>query len=138
MPQPVTTTRLLERLAAFTERRHEVLAGNVAHATTPNYERRDLDVAGFDAALAKAVEQRRTGTSASEASRHGVAKDPFDPELFEASTDTERNVRFHDGGVRSIETEMTELTRNSMLHTFAIEVMTAQFDMLRTVVSERA
>ncbi len=140
MTNPVSTSTLglLERLAKFTERRHTVLATNVAHATTPNYERRDLDVRGFEQALKQSVDDRRRPSALSvHSSRHTPPVDRFSDDLFTARADTQRNVRFHDAGVRSIETEMTELTGNKMLHDFAVEVMNAQFAMLESVVTER-
>ena len=47
---------LLEKMAAFSERRQEVLAGNIANIDTPGYKMRDLPVAEFRQALQEAVQ----------------------------------------------------------------------------------
>jgi len=52
-PQP--TTPLLKQIAKFTERRQEVLAGNIANIDTPGYRLRDLPTSEFRQALARAV-----------------------------------------------------------------------------------
>src|SRR5262249_58624906 len=67
-PGPVTmidqlfnssTIPLLAKVAAFAERRHEALAGNIANISTPDYRTRDLPVADFRAALEEAVAHSR-------------------------------------------------------------------------------
>jgi flagellar basal-body rod protein FlgB len=61
---PFRTFPLLEQLAAFTERRHEVLTGNIANISTPDYKTRDLPVAKFQEALQQAVtNQQRSAQS---------------------------------------------------------------------------
>ena len=52
-----STIPLLAKVAAFAERRHEALAGNVANISTPDYRTRDLPVADFRSALEEAVSQ---------------------------------------------------------------------------------
>jgi len=47
---------LLEKMAAFAERRQEVLAGNIANIDTPAYKMRDLPVKDFQQALRDAVQ----------------------------------------------------------------------------------
>lgn len=135
------TTSLLRHVAKFTEARHAVLTQNVAHASTPEYERRDLDVAGFQAALRRAVASRRTPhqvtNSAGQHLSTATIEETLDPRVFTPRPDVENHLRFHDAGVRSVETEMTELTKNTMLHSFAVELLNTQYDMLQAVISER-
>ncbi len=64
-PLAATTIGALEQTAVFTERRHEVLAGNMANLSVPDYRSRDLDVEGFQSALARSIADPRS-TSASE------------------------------------------------------------------------
>ncbi len=54
-----STIPLLEQVAAFGQRRHQVLAGNIANIDTPGYKTRDLPMQDFEQALARAVQVRR-------------------------------------------------------------------------------
>ena len=49
-----TTIPLLEKIARFGDKRHDVLTANVANIDTPNYKRRDLPVEAFQKALREA------------------------------------------------------------------------------------
>lgn len=148
---------ILEQAAAFAERRHDVLAGNLANVSTPGYQTRDLPVEEFQTALRKALESRlvapesasvpEAGASSGESSRglwtwngatEGQSAQPFPRELFSAVKAPSRTATFQDGGNRSIETEIMELTKNSLMQTMAIELMTSQFNKLQAVISERA
>jgi len=140
-----STIPLLLKTAAFTERRHEVLAGNIANASTPDYRTRDLPVAQFQSALQEAVARKRPVDSAGEkawsfaaASDPADGTDPFPQSLFRALESSRGTVTFQDGNNRSIEQEVMEITKNSLMQTLAIEVMNAQFSRLQAVISERA
>lgn len=58
-PLRSTTIGALEKTVAFTERRHAVLAGNLANMSTPDYRARDLDVDAFQTALADSIKADR-------------------------------------------------------------------------------
>lgn len=141
-----STIPLLLKTAAFTERRHEVLAGNVANVSTPDYRTRDLPVAQFRAALDEAVARRRPVDSSGHGSWSYTAipdagpagEDGFPGSLFRALDSSRGAVTFQDGNNRSIEQEVMEITKNSLMQTLAIEVMNAQFSRLQAVISERA
>ena len=45
----------LEQTVAFTERRHSILASNVANMDTPGYQQRDLSLNNFQANLRDAI-----------------------------------------------------------------------------------
>ncbi len=62
-----TTIPLLEQVTAFGQRRHQVLAGNIANIDTPDYKTRDLSMPDFEQALQRAVQTRRENLSASPA-----------------------------------------------------------------------
>lgn len=148
-----STIPLLAKVAAFTERRHEVLTGNVANISTPDYRTRDLPVAEFQAALAEAVARRKVENSPGQASwsfragsvrtgsfRTGdqAATELFPQSLFQAAQGPPRTLTFQDGNNRSIEQEVMEITKNSMMQGVAIELMNAQLNRLQAVISERA
>lgn len=138
-----STISLLEKVAIFGERRHEVLAGNVANINTPNYRMRDLPVDAFQHALKKAVEQQRQTEAAATSSGGPAEQAPesmnklFPRQLFETVKAAPENITFQDANNRSIEQQMMELTKNNMMQNFAIELMRAQYGMLQTAISER-
>jgi flagellar basal-body rod protein FlgB len=124
---------LLRQLAVFGERRQQVLAENVANIDTPNYKTRDLDTEGFRAALRDAVLAATSPGHSADAKRS-----PFNPELFTPKPIAPPNVTFQDGGNRSVEREVSELTKNLLMQNFAVELMNAQNQMLAAAISERA
>ena len=52
---------VLEKLMAFTQARHKVLAENIANIDTPGYKTKQLDPRLFQAALSRAIEDRDGG-----------------------------------------------------------------------------
>ena len=148
---PFRTFPLLEQLAAFTERRHEVLTGNIANISTPDYKTRDLPVAKFQEALQQAVTSQRRQMQAprsltdvlggspggSASSSSSSVQDNFPAELFQA-VERSDNFTFLDGSNRNVEQEVMEMTKNSLIQNFAVELMIAQMGILQAVISERA
>jgi flagellar basal-body rod protein FlgB len=132
------TIPLLAKIAEFGERRQEVLAGNIANIDTPDYKTRDLPVAKFQEALKTAVSSRRQPQSLSLSTQQPpTTSELFSPELFRAGEAAANNITFQDGGNRSIEHEVMQMSQNAMLQNLAVELMVAQFNMLQTVISER-
>lgn len=134
---------LLERAAAFAERRHDVLAGNIANISTPGYRTRDLPVADFKAALREAVEQRaRKAESAPSLFPGGEQPasldELFPAQMFRAQDRDEGDLTYQDASNRSIEKEVMEMSKNSLLQNYAVELLIAQFHLLETVINERA
>jgi len=150
---------LLQKVAAFGERRHELLSKNLAHIETPDYKTRDLPVAKFERALASAVRAQQEAasgsrsystapTAATAADATGLAPavrtsipdldSLFPEELFREVESDPRNLTFQDGGNRSVEREFMELRKNLMMQQFAVQLMTSQYGMLQAVISERA
>jgi flagellar basal-body rod protein FlgB len=140
-----STIPLLAKVAAFTERRHEVLAGNIANVSTPDYRTRDLPVADFHAALQAAVDHRRpvdgsgrSNWSFTAAAGPATTAEFLPQSLFRAVEAPPKTLTFQDGNNRSIEKEVMEMTKNSLMQTVAIELMNAQLNRLQAVISERA
>ncbi|NOX54384.1 MAG: hypothetical protein GXP27_08050 [Planctomycetes bacterium] len=141
-----TTIPILEKVAAFSERRHEVLVGNLANIDTPGYRMRDLPVAAFKEALAVAAERFQSGgaggatVSKTGASTHSVPTDIddlFPQTLYRPSESVPQNVTFQDGNNRSVEYEVMELTKNALMQKYALQVMIAQMSLLQAVIAER-
>lgn len=138
-----STLPVLQKMAKFGERRHEVLAGNIANIDVPNYKMRDLPVEDFQAALKAAINRKGSEVSPGLAEVMGPMKTPdisefFSEELFRPAQASSKNLTFHDGNNRNVEFQMMELTKNNMMQTFAIELMSAQMNLLQSVISERA
>jgi len=138
-----TVVPLLEKVVQFSERRQRLLASNNAHIDTPNYKTRDLPVEQFRQALKDAVAARLNGPLADGSQSAGASAnksiDQFFPkELFQPVLAPPQNITFQDGNNRSVEKTVMDMRKNVAMQRFAIEVITAQLNMLQTVISERA
>ena len=117
---------------AFAQRRHELLAGNVANIDTPDYRTKDLDIGDFQNALAESINAAATkpaSNSVSPTTRDDIYAGP------RAATE---QVVFHDGSDVSLEHQVTQLAKNQHLHSLAITTMRSQFALLRAAITERA
>jgi flagellar basal-body rod protein FlgB len=131
-------SRLLQQAAIFGEKRHEVLAGNVANIDTPTYKTRDLDTEGFQTALNAAIEAKRSPSVPVDLATHPYLNPlPDTRALYDPRLARPRDITFQDGNNRSIEHEMVELSKNLMRQTFLLEVMSAQNRQLEAVITER-
>lgn len=141
---------LLEKMAAFAERRQEVLAGNIANIDTPAYKMRDLPVKDFQQALRDAVQlkdklsdtvpQTSLGMPVTLADNQAVETQLerlFPKSLFQAQEASPQNLTFQDKNNRSVESQVMQMSKNSLMQQFAVEVMMAQLNQLMTVISER-
>jgi flagellar basal-body rod protein FlgB len=126
-----TTIPALEQTLSFAQRRHELLAGNVANLDTPGYRARDLDVADFRNALAESIDRAR---DRSHESQLPVTRD----DLYSGPRAATEQVVFHDGSDVSLEHQVTELAKNQHLHSLAVTTMRSQFELLRAAITERA
>jgi len=138
-----TAVPLLEQVVRFSERRQRLLAGNVTNIDTPNYKPRDLPVEQFHQALQDAVAAHQAdphvGGSLSWGGSAEKSIEKFFPEeLFQPVLAPPQNITFQDGNNRNVETAMMDMRKNAAMQRFAIEVITAQLNMLQTVISERA
>ena len=105
---------VLERVLAFTEARHSVLAANVANAETPTWRRQDLPVDAFSRELARAVAGR-----ARTPGRFAMRPVPLDPSVDRGPFVGRQNhagILRHDGNTVDLDREMAILGRNALLH----------------------
>jgi flagellar basal-body rod protein FlgB len=128
-----TTIPALAEVLNFAQARHTVLAGNVANVNTPGYRLRDLSQTEFQQKLKEAL-------AASHASAQplspGVAySEPGDP-MRQVRASLE-NLVYHDNTNIDLEKQVAEMTKNHLLHNFALTVMTDQFQLLQSAISER-
>ncbi|MDA1053912.1 MAG: flagellar basal body rod protein FlgB [Planctomycetota bacterium] len=128
-----TTIPVLQEVIGFAQARHEVLVGNVANATIPGYRLRDLSVDTFQERLREAIEsQHETGSTLSP----GEISKQRDTAMQEVR-DTTRNILYHDGTDIGMEQQVLEISKNQYMHNMAITIMSSQFRMLQTAISER-
>ena len=126
-----TTIPALEQTMAFSQRRHELLVGNVANIDVPDYRTRDLDVGDFQNALAESID------AASQPASRAVSPTTRD-DIYSGPRAATEQVVFHDGSDVSLENQVTELNKNQHLHSLAIATMRSQFALLRAAITERA
>ena len=128
-----TTIPVLQEVIGFAQARHEVLVSNVANVNTPGYRVRDLSVDNFQQRLQEAIDaQQETGATLSpgEISEQQVAS-------MQEVRDTTRDILYHDGTDVGMEQQVLEISKNQYMHNMAISIMTTQFRMLQTAISER-
>lgn len=127
-----TTIPALEQVVNFSQARHAVLAGNIANFDTPGYRVRDLSPERFQTRLAAALKQR---DAEGPVSPGDLAAFP-NRRLEHVSEDME-GLLFHDNSNGALEQQVAALAKNQQQHNLAIAVMTNQFRLLQTAISER-
>src|SRR5262249_8037837 len=128
-----TTIPALGEVLNFAQARHTVLAGNVANVNTPGYRLRDLLPTEFQQRLKEAI--ARSQQFAQPLSPGLASSEPGDP-MRQVRASLE-NLVYHDDTNIDLEKQVTEMTKNHLLHNFALTVMTDQFQLLQTAISER-
>ena len=130
---------VLRNVIQFTERRHVLLANNIANVETPLYQAQDLPVEDFQALLAEAVDKRREGNP-----RRWKTRDNFNvgisPEgtlQFRTMSANDVDIQQHSQNNVDIDKEMVKLAENSLLHNTAVELLHKQYNLLHTAISER-
>jgi flagellar basal-body rod protein FlgB len=128
-----TTIPALGEVLNFAQARHTVLTGNIANVNTPGYRLRDLSPTEFQSKLKEALEQSEQ--SATPLSPGLAFSEPGDP-MRQVRRSLE-NLVYHDDTNIDLEKQVAEMTKNHLLHNFALTVMTDQFQLLQTAISER-
>ena len=108
---------------AFAEARQNVLANNIANIDTVGYKVRDMDLKRFQSDLREALAE-------------GSAS-PGGGTLPQATVDFDQYLLFHDGNNRSVEKQMTAITKNSILHNVAAELLRSRYALLEKAVAMR-
>jgi len=134
----------LRRMMQFSWQRNSLLADAAANIDDPNYHRRDVPVAEFQAAM-KTAREREQGLPVpmpmSIANGHG----PFsDTESIRFTADGIRlnpvesgDFRQHDGNDRNLERVMQDLAENALAFRLASELFRKEHDILRSAIRER-
>ena len=128
-----TTIPVLQEVIGVAQARHEVLVGNVANIDTPGYRVRDLSVETFQERLREAIDaQHETGATLSP----GQISEQRDTAMQQVR-DATRDILYHDGSDIGMEQQVLEISKNQYMHNMAISIMSTQFRMLQTAISER-
>ncbi len=127
-----TSIPVLGEVLNFAQARHTVLAGNIANVNTPGYRLRDLNEGQFQQRLKEAITQSKRSLSASPSLADAEPGDP----MREVRASLE-NLLYHDDTNIDLEKQVAEMTKNHLLHNFALTVMADQFNLLQTAISER-
>ena len=128
-----TTIPVLEQVVDFAQSRHEVLAGNIANMDTPGYRVRDLSPEVFERRLKEAIASKESGRPTPVAFDGANSRQS---RLSEVS-DSVKGILYHDDSNDSLEQQVAELSKNQMQHSLALSIMTSQFRLLQTAISER-
>jgi len=128
-----TTIPVLSEVLNFAQARHTVLAGNITNVNTPGYRLRDLSPTAFQEKLKAAIEQ---GKRRSEPLSPGISQSQSGDPLRQVGASLE-NLIYHDDTNIDLEKQVAEMAKNHLLHSFALTVMTDQFQLLQTAISER-
>lgn len=131
---------VLEQVVNFAQSRHGVLAGNIANIDTPGYKTRDLSVEKFQKSLKEAMDQRR----AAPRDQHNspgltgtTSQRSVDVDDLKEVKESMKHILYHDGHDVSLESQVTELSKNQTMHNMAITLMSSQFRQLKGAISER-
>ena len=130
-----SSINVLQHVAAFSEARHGLLAGNIANLDTPGYKTRDLSVENFQARLKEAIEYQKHVKAAGHESPGLMTTGNSDP-LTEVKNSM-KSILYHDESDVGLEQQVTEMANNQFMHNMAIALMTQQFRQLETAISER-
>ncbi len=128
----------LEQTAVFAQRRHEVLAGNLANLDTPDYRTRDLSVDAFQTALAQSIQRQQSPSSAAFHSASPSHQGSVEQVFGDGPRAAMQQVVYHDGSDVGMEHQVTQIAKNQQMHNMAIALMRSQFSLLRAAITERA
>ena len=143
-----STLKSLEHTISFTERRHAILAGNIANTDTPDYQTKDLSVENFQRSLHDAFQAERQEQEMSPGLRLSLlgSTSPASSPSFEDSKkvamesvrDSMKQIVYHDGSDDSLEMQVTQIAKNQSMHTMAIAMMKTQFRQLQMAITGSA
>ncbi|MCA9241095.1 MAG: flagellar basal body rod protein FlgB [Planctomycetales bacterium] len=131
-----STLPVLEQVVNFSQARHGVLAGNIANLDTPGYKTRDLSPELFQQNLKQAIERSHSPSPGSQVGSAGMG-DEQSYDSFAEVKDSLKSILRHDETDVSLEHQISEISKNHAQHNLAVNLMSAQFRLLRAAISER-
>ncbi len=136
-----STIPVLEQVVNFTQARHGVLAGNIANLDTPGYKTRDISPEEFQSRLQDAIETRKQSSISPtyEINAKLAGRDnALGGDGMDKVRESIKSILYHDNSDVSIEHQVAEIGKNQAQHNLALQVMLAQFRLLRAAITERA
>lgn len=130
-----TSINMLERMMNFTEQRHQLLLADIANVSTPGYVQQDVSVADFQKSLQDAVDSRTSNPSAEPQSTSTVEFAPHSSSLRLHPKDVVAGTPFHDRGVRSMESLMSNLADNAQVHNMAAQLLKSRYDLVTKAIN---
>jgi flagellar basal-body rod protein FlgB len=130
-----TSIPVLQEVVKFTQARHNVLAGNIANVDTPGYKVHEISVDDFQSRLQEAIQERRQSAALGTISP-GEAGFKGKSPIGEVANNSKTILR-HDENNVNLEEQVTEMVKNQMEHNMALALMTNQFQLLETAISEK-
>ena len=132
-----STVPVLEQVLKFTEARHGVLAGNIANIDTPGYKTRDLSPELFQERLKEAIETRHQLIESDSQSTYTTSRPGTQLDAFHKVEESLKGILRHDEVDVSLEEQVNEMVKNQQEHNLAVNIMAAQFRLLRAAITER-
>lgn len=128
------TIQVLDQVLELRSRKLQVISSNIANAETPGYSRLQMD---FEDALRAAGNAK--GAQAATHPAHMQADSKSGMEETEEGLYRQPNPRvIGDGNNVVLEQEMMELSENQIRYEAAIQMLNKKFNMLKSVIAERA
>ncbi len=128
----------LEATVTFAARRQEIIAGNIANFTTPDYVQRDVNPRTFRAELARAIDARREPNTPLQLRRSDeISIDPAGRMTLTPKASA-GEVLFQDRNNRDVERTMQSMAENGLMFRAATELLRTRYDLLRTAIAQRA
>jgi len=128
-----TSIPILAQVVNFAQARHTVLAGNIANLDTPGYRVRDLSVEDFQTRLKQAIHQRDEIQGA----RSPGERTPQERAMLAKVSQDPKTILYHDDSNVGIEYQVTEMIKNQLQHNLALSILSSQFRLLQSAISER-
>lgn len=127
----------LEQMAAFTQARHRVIAENIANVDTPGYQRKQVDLGSFQVALAEAIHGASSDGRLAAVTTDQVERDVHGHIVLRPGVEPADNVAFHDGTNGLVERDLTEMSRNQLLHQVSVDMLARKYRGLETAIRGR-
>ncbi len=120
----------------FAERRHQLLASNIANLDTPGYLTQDLSVDNFHEALQDSIaasKQNRNLTGPQDDdSANNISKQQAQQHVHKVY----EQILYHDGSDVSLEQQVTNISKNQAMHSTAISMLRHQMHTLQMAIAE--
>ncbi len=126
----------LVKTMVFNQARLNVIAENVANATTPGYKAKQLDARKFQNALRGALDHQKDNPGQPFVVEAGSEVKTDDAGYLQVTPSVEPvdNILFHDGTNLSLEQEMSDLAETGMMQQLATTLLTGYYDAYRKAI----